>query len=184
MALQYTVERSRNRHSRAVLRDDTIVIRLARGLPSFEEQRHIDNLLRRMTKAHAKQAVKTVIDPFRPLLQGEPSINVDLITGSLVSFRVEEGRRTRATPAHSGWLITRSPIMNDVSFERFLWKPLSISALPEITTLVHEINARTLRVPVRSVSLKFMKSRWGSCSHRGNMALATPLLFTSSEILE
>jgi predicted metal-dependent hydrolase len=137
--LHYTIERTRNRNSRAVLRGDTVVIRLARGLPPRAEQEHIDNLFRRMVKAHAKQAAKTVIDPFG---------------------------------------------VSDKKTDRALWRQLSHSALPDITRLVHEINERTLRVPIRSVKLKFMKSRWGSCSHHGNITLATPLLFTSPEILE
>ncbi len=74
--------------------------------------------------------------------------------------------------------------MSDKSFHRFLWKLVSITLERDIARLVREINKQTLRVPIDSISLTFMRSRWGSCSHGGRIALSSTLLFTTPEILE
>jgi predicted metal-dependent hydrolase len=58
------IERTRNRHSRAVLKEDVIVVRLARGLNAFEEKRHIDYLVRRMVAVVQKERERVRIDPY------------------------------------------------------------------------------------------------------------------------
>lgn len=65
------IERTRNRHSRAVLQQNTIVIRLARRLSEREEQRHIESLVRRMTKMLERDRSRMKIDPFFPLFDGQ-----------------------------------------------------------------------------------------------------------------
>ena len=65
------IERPRNRHSRAVLQNDTIVIRLARRLSERDEQRHIENLVRRMVKMLENDRGRVKIDPHFPLFDGQ-----------------------------------------------------------------------------------------------------------------
>lgn len=154
-SIPYSIERTRNRSSRAILKGDAVHIRLARGLSVIEEQEHIETLLRRMTKAFVREQKRTPIDPFRPLREGAPSIDLTLVTGMTVS----------------------------IDNRKYPWRRLSHAARAHIDRLVQSINDETLRVPVRAVRLRFMRSRWGSCSHRGIITLSTPLLFTSPAIL-
>ncbi len=181
--IRYSIERTRNRTSRAVLRDGMIQIRLARGLPPAEEQRHIQSLLKRMSKAYLKDATKKRLDPFRSLFTGEQSVTTNLATGSLLSFRVQDGRRNKALQVWGGWSVLRGLNTDDRTFHRFLWKLLAKSAHKEIEALVRSINAETYNEHISAVTLKYMRSRWGSCSHTGVIALSTPLLFTTPEIL-
>ncbi|NOS67601.1 MAG: M48 family metallopeptidase [Candidatus Peribacteraceae bacterium] len=67
------IERTRNRHSRAVLDRDMIVIRLARRLTSFEEQRHIESLVRRMTKMLQQDRGRVKVDPYFPIIDPSTS---------------------------------------------------------------------------------------------------------------
>lgn len=182
MSIPYRVERTHNKASRAVLASDGILIRLAHGLPPPEERRHIDILMKKMTKAWVREQSRTVIDPFRPLLVGTPSVHVHLVTGSGVEFSLYEGARTRAKKTEDGWYVTKSPMTDDRTMHRFLWRLLSLSAHADATSAVENINAETLRVPVASVQLKYMSSRWGRCSHDGRIALSTSLLFTTLDI--
>lgn len=179
--VRYRIERTSNRHSRAVLRDGVIRIRLARGLPHVEELRHIDSLLRRMTKAAVKEAKKARIDPFGSFLDGERTIT--LVTGSVVRVHVQAGKRTKAFRTGEGWSVLRDPTISDKAFERFLWKLLAESLREEADALVRKINAKTFGVPITTVTLKYMRSRWGSCAHHGGITLATPLFLTTPEIL-
>ena len=183
--LPYRIEHSWNRTSRAMLRDGTVLIRLARGLSAREEDRHIENLLRRMSKAASKEKHRTLIDPFRPLLEGAKRHTVILVTGTPIEFEITEStvKRAKADPGAHGWIVHRNPKSDTKTFHRFLWKLVSLSAAEEIETFVRQMNDATFREDVRSVKLKFMRSRWGSCSLGRNITLATPLLFTAPAIL-
>lgn len=181
--MRYQIEKTRNRTSRAVLREGVVLIRLARGLRPDEERLHTESLLRRMAKMYAREAAKTRIDPFGPLFRGTDTVHIDLATGSIVSFRVQDGRRTKAMRVAGGWSVLRGLTTDDRTFRGYLWRLLSASAQEETKALVGSINTETFCVPISEVTTKFMRSRWGSCSTHGVIALSTPLLLTSPEIV-
>jgi len=56
--------------------------------------------------------------------------------------------------------------------------------LPRVTRRVHALNEQHFRRPVREVRLSDTYSRWGSCSHRGNINLATRLLLAPDEVID
>ncbi len=175
LSIPFIIEKTNNRTSRAHLDGDTVVIRLARGMRTSEEERHIDVLLRRMAKVQTKLAGTPVIDPFRPLLQGQTSLTVN-VHGHELMFEIRPGTRTRAKLHDNVWKIEKSAKIKEAPFHRFLWKLLSIAELPWVETIVHEINAETLRVPIQKVGLRLTRSRWGSCSHNGSINLSAALL--------
>lgn len=166
-----------------MLRNGTIVIRLARGLARAEEEIHVASLLKRMAKAYAREAEKIRLDPFRPIFQGSDSVTLHLATGSAISFQVFSGVKNKAMRTPGGSSVLRAVGSSDAIFHRFLWKLLSASVKQETEELVRRINSETYKEHIRSVTVKFMRSRWGSCSHEGTIALSTPLLLTSPEIL-
>ncbi len=134
----FRIEQTKNRSSRATIRDGVVLIRLARNLPKHEEARHIEILLKRMKKAFLKEQTRTLIDPFAEFPAGD---------------------------------------------RRLLWRQLAKSVEPSVSTLVRKINEETIKADIKSVTLKLMRSRWGSCGRKGQIALSTPLLLTSPEIL-
>lgn len=179
------IERTQNRSSRAILREGTVVIRLARNLPLDEEKRHIDVLFRRMTKAVLREESKSIIDPFRSVIHGSSDrLTFSSCTGHECTIAVQSGSRTSARRSGEGWIIERSPVITPTAFNRFLWRVVSLSMHAAIETYVHEINDRTLRVNINAVKLRFAKTNWGSCSRSGVVAISTPLLCTSKDALE
>ncbi len=56
--------------------------------------------------------------------------------------------------------------------------------LPEVARRVHELNAVHFQRPIKEVKLSNTYSRWGSCSHKGNINLATRLLLAPPEVLD
>lgn len=182
-ALPYSIEQSRNRTSRATIHNGAVLIRLARNLSAKEEERHIEVLLKRMTKAFLKEQTRVAIDPFYEVLAGAPMTVVHLVTGQSVQFDVELGTKNRIKAHGRGWNITRAPHTDKRVFERLLWKLLARSALASVRSLVFGINEETLQVDIKNVALKMMRSRWGSCGRKGQIALSTPLLLTSPNIL-
>lgn len=182
MSIPHRIIRTRNKHSHAVLRDAEIVIRLARNLSSTEERRHIENLLRRMTKYAALEQCKTAVDPFRLLLSGSDTNTVQLPSGRSYVFALAAGTRTSAVYEDGTWTVTVSPHVRRRALHGYLWKLLSDAERPHIEASVAAINDETLRVPLSRVGLRFTPSQWGSCSRGGAVSLSTALLFVPLEL--
>lgn len=181
--LRHRVEYTRNKHSRAVCKGDTIIIRLARNLSKSEEQEHIQSLLRRMTHLVLEEREKKAIDPFRHLLTGGQTLTVSLDAGKRYLFTLHPAMKTRALRTRYGWRIDVSPQVRRARLHRFFWSMLSRAELPRIRSLVHRINEETFNVPVREVRLSFATTQWGSCSPKGVIMLNTALLLLPPRLL-
>jgi predicted metal-dependent hydrolase len=182
--LRHKVEHTRNKHSRAVCKGETIIIRLAKNLSKTEEQEHIQNLLRRMTQMVLEERQKTSIDPFRHLLNGGQSQTVTLASGKRVTFSLTPGAKTRASRTARGWSITVSPQVRRKALHRLLWNLLSDIEIERLTNMVHQLNDELFGVRIREVKLGFATTQWGSCSTRGVIMLNTALLFTQPSVLK
>jgi predicted metal-dependent hydrolase len=67
---------------------------------------------------------------------------------------------------------------------RLLAKHFGKQYLPVVRERVHELNQAHFRRPIHSVKLSDTYSRWGSCSAKGNINLATRLLLAPEEVLD
>lgn len=181
--IRHRIERTRNKHSRAVYRDDTIVIRLARNLSSREEREHIEHLLGRMVGKVREERRRVSIDPFRPLLEGDSALELHLANGTGYLFTLSAGERTKATRTADGWHVQVGPQVRRKPLHRFLWTLLGELELPHILRMTEEINRDTLRVRIGRVRLSYAASQWGSCSCRGDIMLSALLLFLPEELL-
>lgn len=213
--IRHRVEETRNRHSRAVLQEETIIIRLARNLSHEERREHIRSLLRRMMEQVLKEQRKKRIHPFRHLLAGGESLTIRTATGKIYRFLLTPGARTtttalqachpsttlgvthvpkaqrhterrRSTTSHRrcrGWIVNIGPHLRRPALHRLLWSLLALAEQTQIQELVHTLNRRTLRVPIRTVKLRFMRSQWGSCSASGTIMVNAALLFIPRRIL-
>ena len=181
---RHRIERTKNKHSRAFIRENTIVIRLARNLSRTEEEDHIDSLLRRMRKYFIEEQEKIFIHPFRLLLEGAQTQTVTLATSKQYRFILLPGKRTRVTQRNTKtFCLTISPRIRRRALHTLLWKTLSQVELTRMTRLVACINQETFRARIRPVHLAFAQSQWGSCSRRGTIMLNTILLFLPPSLL-
>lgn len=182
--LRHRIEYTKNKHSRAVCRGDTIIIRLARNLSKTEEQEHIRSLLRRMTHLVLEERQKTVIDPFRHLLDGGQSTTITLATGKKYKIMLIPSARTKAVRTTRGWNVHVSPQIRRKALHRFLWNLLAETEHPRIEQLVRTINRETYRVSVKKIKLNFATTQWGSCSPSGVIMLNAALLFAPPSVLK
>lgn len=179
----HLIEQTRNRNSRAILKGDTIVIRLAKNLSKAEEKRHIDALLMRMIKAKARNVRRALIDPFRSVLDGAETLSIQGVLGPPLQLEIQEGKTLKKTQHENTWHILRPKDVDLKRFHRFLWNIFSQHCSPYADEYVRLANIHTLGARIQSVDLKFMRSRWGSCSYQGVIALSAPLLCTTEAIL-
>lgn len=173
---RHKVERTRNKHSRAVYQGNTIIIRLAKNLSRTEEQEHIRNLLRRMAHLILLDREKTLIDPFRPLLDGASSMKLK-IGRSTVTFTLRAGDKTKARRVPGGWRVDVSPGIRRRSLHLFLWKMLARDAEPYLTSMLQKLNRETYRARITETKIQFATTQWGSCAPRGRIMLNTALVF-------
>jgi predicted metal-dependent hydrolase len=183
--IPFRIERTRNRHSRALLRADTVVIRLARNLSPQEEQKHIDILLSRMKGAVLRERKRTTIDPFRPLLEGAEECTIELANGNMHRIVLHAGSRTRIRHGGDGtWNIEIAPNTNRRTLHRLLWQSLCDAYREEMTVLTTQINEGTIVVHFRDVRLRFAVTQWGSCSPTGTIMLNPALLFLPAPLMQ
>lgn len=173
---RHKIERTRNKHSRAVYRGNTIIIRLAKNLSRTEEQEHISNLLRRMAHLILLDREKTLIDPFRALLDGASSTKVK-VGRRTVAFTLRPGEKTKAVRVRGGWRIDVSPGVRRKTLHRFLWSLLSDDAGAYLVPLLHKLNKATYRARITQTKVGFATTQWGSCAPRGRIMLNTALIF-------
>lgn len=181
--IRHRVERTQNKHSRAVFRDDTIVIRLAAGLTADEEKEHVTDLLDRMIKQVEDEQQKIFINPFGNLLDSGESTTITLENGTKYRFTLKPGQKTSIRKTQRGWTVVIGPKMRRKGLHKLLWKTLSKHELGRIESLVHKINEETYGVHISTVKLQFACSQWGSCSPSGVIMLNTALLFVKPEVL-
>ena len=181
--IRHRVERTKNKHSRAVIRDNTIVIRLARGLSPTEERQHIDDLLTRMKDQIREEEKKELIHPFGRLLASGESATVTLASGRRYRFLLKPGKRTKIQRTRDGWSIVIGPQLRRGGLHRLLWKALAVREREKVERIVEKINKETFGVHIESVRLRFASSQWGSCSPKGVIMLNTALLFVDPKVL-
>ncbi|TSC57976.1 MAG: hypothetical protein Greene041619_852 [Candidatus Peregrinibacteria bacterium Greene0416_19] len=181
--IPHRIERTRNRTSRAVLKGDVIVIRLARSLTASEERRHIESLLRRMGRVVIRERARAPIDPFAPLLDGGDELALTITNDRLVRFRLVPGSSTKARWKKDGWDVRVSPHLRRQQLHRLLWKLLAERELPHLETLVLHINDAAFGERTRSVRLGYAATQWGSCSRRGDIMLNAALLLVPEPLL-
>ncbi len=99
----YRIERTRNRNSRAVLVNDTIVIRLARNLSMFEEQRHIESLFQRMKKMVLRNRERPLVDPYFDVSEDHMDAVADMVNAINARTLQVPIRQIRLRAMQSQW---------------------------------------------------------------------------------
>ncbi len=181
--MKVIVEQTHNRHSRAYVRDGSIVIRLAKNLSGTEEHRHIESLLRRMSGYIERERRYTTINPLRPILDGAQELTLEPVIGSPLIFRLRPGTRSRTTKTPDGWTLTIGKGVRRKTLHRLLWKLVGEHCRSELETLMDEINDQVPQVSWKRLKIGYAASQWGSCGPDGTIMLNSVLLFTSPDIL-
>ena len=184
----YIVEQTRNRHSRATVRDGTIVIRLGKWLTKRQKKQHISQLYERMLSALARQKPKEQIDPFADIRANSDPLHIQLSRGKSYTFRIKQGEKEPKSP-HYAWRVDDCILRTHSSvsikqIHRSLWRALGERELDEMKKTVEHINQETMCTDYSNVRLRLTRRQWGSCSHRGNISLNTALLFLPRHLLE
>jgi predicted metal-dependent hydrolase len=185
MPLPVTITQTSNKHSRAVLKDGVIEVRLAKRLLPWQRKQHITELVKRMQQTALKQVQKTSIDPWSTIIK-QRSGTVELINGKTYQFELLQkiGKSVSVKQTGDLFTVTIGDEVSNHQLKKYLWRLLNKAEKTYITNLVYHLNNTTINAILGTVKLQHLTSRWGSCSSNANIKLNTALLFTTPEVCE
>ena len=171
----------------ASVRQRALYIRLPHGLDQAAREQRITEML-----AWARRTVEEKPEAFAHFTGppeaarygfrfGGEEYRIEVGTHALGHHKIEadEDRRLRIS------LCTRDTRPNVLRvIPKLLAKHFGARELPRVARRVHELNALHFQRTVREVKLSDTYSRWGSCSHKGNINLATRLLLAPPAVLD
>ena len=184
--LRIITERGR-RSTTASVRQRALYIRLPAGLSNGERERRVAEMLdwaRRTAEEKPAAFAHFVPPPLAPEYtfpfgEHEYHLSVGTHDGATHRITAPATRRLRID------LSTRDARPNPTRLiPKLLARHFAGRCLPEVTRRVHALNAAHFRRPVNAVKLSDTYTRWGSCSHRGNINLATRLLLAPPAVLD
>lgn len=173
--------------TRASVTARALYVRLPEGLPAAERERQLGNMLTwaRETLAAKPEAFAhfrrtEIVSAYRFKVRGEEYL-LDLSPHDFKHHKVVEtapGRLKVLVNTGDGRLATGKLL------PKLLAKHFGALHLPRVTERVHRLNERHFQRPVNAVKLSDTYSRWGSCSSKGNINLATRLILAPDEVLD
>lgn len=156
----------------------------------------------RTSQADLQEKLVWATDWLQKLFEKKPKLKLahqpknwktgDEITVGKRKYRLEiefEDRETHAAKLQNAQISLKlsrrdSPTHLQKSIKTLLSRTIAQDFLPEITARVHEINQRFFKKNVKTISLKYNASNWGSCSSKDNINLSTRLLFAPPEVVD
>lgn len=176
---------SKNKTATARVKEGKIIIKIPNRWPESEKSKALEKLKARMFKAMER-------NPSR-FEQVEISFNDGqqlALLGNTFNINIQnsKGRRSTARLIENNIKIRLAEGLNDEETKKrvriLIRKAISKSLLPVLTSRVQSINERHFNFQFKSIRIKEMTSRWGSCSSSGCINLSFYLLFAPEEVLD
>ncbi len=163
-----------------------VIIRMPRWMPRADKERHLEEL-----RAWAVERITREPERFVPRVGREYRDGHVLRAAGeeyIVRFNLEErvtstGRiRGNELHLHLPWRLSTDELRKRST--TVISRLLADRHLPRVRDLVDRLNREHFQADVNKVRLKHQRSRWGSCSSRGNINLSTRLLMAPPGVLE
>lgn len=174
-------------NTRASITSKAMIIRLPRQLSEAERAEQLRKMLEWAKDLYAKKPA--AFAHFRPVkrsdayafsIKGQEFL-IDVKHHALKSHRI---RLTELNQLEVSLNPTDTRVANGKILPVLLAKYFGGVYLPDVARRVYELNELHFRRPINNVKLSDTYTRWGSCSHKGNINLATRLLLAPDEVLD
>lgn len=171
----------------ASVRQRAVYIRLPHGLPASDREARIAEMIAwaRKTAREKPTAFAHLIPPpvaaAYTFALGDRTHTIEVERHALAHHKIvatgEATLRVSLSTCGPAQRVTRV-------IPKLLAKHFAARELERVARRVHELNAAHFGRRIRQVRLSDTYTRWGSCSHRGNINLATRLLLAPAEVLD
>ena len=175
------------RNVRASLAQAALLIRVPAGISKAEREGGVADMLEWARKTFADKP--TAFERFRKVERG--TAYSFLVRGQAYRIDVEVAftKSHRITKTGEGELLAKlnyadPRVQTGKVLPKLLAKYFGGVYLPEVTERVHELNRLHFNKPIHTVKLRDTYSRWGSCSSKGNINLATRLLLAPEAVMD
>lgn len=181
MAFSVIVEHTKNKHSRAVVKHNSIVVRLAKNLSAKQQQVHTQELVKRLQNKIKSAPPRKRITPFTQVTPNQMSY-IPLTNGHTFTVELQSGQRnySKLVAPYEAKVINANRSQKDI--QKLLWKLLSTSSTEFFTSTVTLLNTQTYSVHVERVEVSHRLSKWGSMSSTGVIHLNPALLFVPEHL--
>lgn len=180
------IYRERRKNVRASIGRKTAILRLPKHLHKSEEQEKIKWFYHWLEKQMSRYTHLFELYENRSYEDGQT-----LVVGKKqyqLAFRYENRKTVSAKLTAGTILIKLSKEVSEAAIQEKLPQLLSRVVAQdfqaEIERRVDDINDRHFHQDINEVKLKYVHSRWGSCSSKGNINLSTRLLFAPDDVID
>lgn len=167
-------------------KDGALVVKLPFWISSTEEQRVLQRFVNWAQKRIAKNP-NLLLPTSLPSFQTGQRIKVSNQQFFLFIYPdrpAEYLKRKIQTSPSSHILSVKTAQKTPELLHKAVTKAIGQHFLPSVTQRVNLLNQLHFRQPISAVQLKYMKSRWGSCSNKGNISLSSRLLLAPPAVLD
>ncbi len=167
-------------------KDGALVVKMPNWISSTEEQR----ILRRFVNWAQKRIAKNpnlLLPTSLPSFQTGQRVQVSNQQFFLFihpDFPPEHLRKKIQTIPSTHILSVKTAKKTPEHLHKAVTKAIGQHFLPAVTQRVNRLNQLHFRQTIKGVQLKYMKTRWGSCSSSGNISLSSRLLLAPTEVLD
>lgn len=171
---------------KATLRDTGLHIRLPAHLDANEKKEQVENYKEWAIAKLRKNPDIPAIKPVREYKDGDV-----LLVGNdeyKLSIRYIEGNRslamTEGNTIHIVICTNQPEFYQRKSISTLLSKCIANQRLPALQKKIRELNKKYFNVKINRISFRHTKTRWGSCSAKGNINISTRLIFAPEDVIE
>lgn len=192
LAFPVVVSHERRRDARATIGRRGVLIRLPAGESITWCDRQVDSLLHWAARTIGRDPDRFRIRPPRSyrhdqrlsIAGGEFRLHLEHADRATNAVRLGEVDLTGCRTLRLILAAGQSDEQRDHALPRLVSRGLALAKEPELRGQVEDLNDTYFRRPLGSVRYRYARSRWGSCSERGNISIATRLLLATPEVFE
>ena len=175
------------RNVRASLAQAALLIRVPAGISRADRERGVADMLEWARKTYAEKP--TVFERFRKVERGTACTILIRDQEYRIDIEVATTKAHRIQKTGEGKLLAKlnyadPRVQTGKVLPKLLAKYFAGVYLPEVTERVLELNKLHFNKSIHTVKLRDTYSRWGSCSSKGNINLATRLLLAPDAVMD
>ena len=186
------VSHERRRDARASIGRRGVLIRLPVGESVAWCDRQVASLLHWAARTIGRDPGRFRIRPPRVYLHdqrlsiagGEFRLHLEHADRASNAVRLGEVDLTGCRTLRLVLAAGQTDAQRDHALPRLVSRGLALAKEPELRGHVEHLNDEFFRRPLGTVRYRYARTRWGSCSARGNISIATRLLLTPPEVFE